>query len=607
MTSSPNKSLYLGAVVALLVSSSFSVTVGAQEKPRSLVPTFVEEQTGPTPKLVPNPLQAEKPLSVLVPESPTVKNKAEPVKSGDFVVQQLDAIHPATIGLINSDNGSLGQNMWQGTSTQLAAVLVDKIKRPDHSPQMLDLYRRLLLTGAVLPDTGADAEKLLDLRISSLIGAGWFDEARSLLKRLPQNAETTERQKFSANLDLLQGKEKEACRVAYSQKNEANEDSFWKKLDIFCRVLADDFDKAELGAALLEEDGESDSLFFTIFAALVGDKVDYSTIEGSVSALHFAMLRHSKGQFERSLVENSGLDVQKSMLALKERAGASALPIALNLVRADGVDTTAFIAEYTPSPVDDQNPQAADADTYTVMLDLLKSAETDSDRAIYIQALWQKAADAGDLFAVSALTLPVLETLPVGNYGADFNHKAVQLFLVHGKQSKAQEWERASRRAAFQGTPDERLAARKGIAILDNFILLSGAKGIARWNAASFPNWRKITSEDEGQAEKAAFLLSMMEVFGYSVTEENWDNLLLMDQKLTASNSNHALENNLVMAAVQGFVGKTVALSLLALGDEGPDKVSLTTLRAVTSALKNVGLVQEARQLALEVAVLRGL
>ncbi|MBL4666455.1 MAG: hypothetical protein JKY04_03685, partial [Sneathiella sp.] len=199
------------------------------------------------------------------------------------------------------------------------------------------------------------------------------------------------------------------------------------------------------------------------------------------------------------------------------------------------------------------------------------------------------------------------EALPVGNYGPEFNISALQFLLVHGNQVNAQEWERAIRRAAFKGSAEQRLVARRNVAKIDAYVLLSGMKGIARWNAGSFANWMKETSPDAGQTDNAVFLLSMMEVFGYSVSEENWENLLYLDQKMVTSNSNHALENALVVAAVQGYRGKTVALSLLALGEEGPDKVSLTTLRAVTSALKNVGLVKEARQLAVEVAILRGL
>lgn len=606
MTSSRNNHGYVWTCTALVLGCALSFTAIAQEKPRSLVPSFIENQTGGVPKTAPDTL-FDKPLIDQVPKALGTNTDSKKPKSGDIVVEQLSAIHPVSIGVPGADGSNLGRDMWQGTTGKLAVNLLEKIKLPRHSPQMLDLYRRLIFTGASATGNNSEMDQLLDLRISKMISAGWIDAAQSLLERLPQVSQTVERKRYMSNVALLEGRAKDACALTANSQIGTSGVSYWRKLEIFCRVLEDNFDRAELGAALLEEQGEVDPLFFTLFAALMGDKVDLSAEKGPATALHFAMMKRLQNDIEMNIIGASGVGVQKTLMLEKGRANAASLQVALNLASVQGIDAAAFVADFKNDTVETADSDDVSNSTYQVLLAALKTAIDDQEKATYLLALWQSAAEAGDWTSVSALTLPTLVALPVGNYGPEFSFSAVQLLLSHGEQAKAQEWERAIRRAAFRGTPEQRLAARKDVAKIDTYVLLSGMKGIARWNAGSFTNWMTETSGDEGQADNAMFLLSMMEVFGYSVTAANWESLLYMDQKLAASNSNHALENTLVDAAVQGHVGKTVALSLLALGSEGPDKVSLTTLRAVTSALKKVGLVEEARQLAVEVAVLRGL
>jgi len=597
----------------------YTGVAGAQEKPRSLVPSFVEKQVKESPNSAAedlfNPLKEVNPASRTSPPLAT--------DSQDMVVQSLDAIHPGTIGLLSAAQGGFGNGMWQGMSSELAATLVEKLAVPNSSLQMSDLYRRLLLSMAAMPDTKAGADRLLDARFDHIRQAGWLDDAATLFARLPANALTPARQKYGAELNLLRGQEADACAAADRQKEDASPDSFWTKLDIYCRLRANDLDRAELGAALLEDQGEDDALFFTLFAALAGDAVDISKIAEPLTALHLAMLRKLDTKFPVGAARISGLDIKKAMMQNKDRLGLALSPVAKMLAAANSLDVAAFNenvdqkrladtaitspAQIAEGAADTAQDASLGAKDFLTQLVELRAAVSNEEKAVRLSALWDAARQNGDLFAVSTLTLPELEALPVGGYGAEFNYEAVKMLLLHQRVPKALQWERAARRAASQGTAEERLAARSGIARLDMYVLLSGAKGIAKWNRTSFPNWVKILANDPEQGPKAAFLLSVMEVFGYSVSEENWDSLLYMDQPLAKTMSNHALENNLVMAAVQKFTGKTVALALLALGNDGPDKVSLTTLRAVTSALKAVGLEQEARQLAFEVAILKGL
>ena len=63
----------------------------------------------------------------------------------------------------------------------------------------------------------------------------------------------------------------------------------------------------------------------------------------------------------------------------------------------------------------------------------------------------------------------------------------------------------------------------------------------------------------------------------------------------------------LLLVACSGRGGETVLLALLALGEAGPARADPLVLAAVLPALSAVGLEREARALAIEAAIARGL
>jgi hypothetical protein len=68
-----------------------------------------------------------------------------------------------------------------------------------------------------------------------------------------------------------------------------------------------------------------------------------------------------------------------------------------------------------------------------------------------------------------------------------------------------------------------------------------------------------------------------------------------------------ALWHGLRDAAANGRLGETVLLSLIALSEGGVAETNLLSLSAVIESLREVGLREESRKLALEAAVTHGL
>ncbi len=609
MINSQNKQIILALTLSLMASVGAG-NVLAQEKPRSLVPSFVEEQTEKAgaaervPQAPVAPISDEKEL-FKAPEQNT---------SSTLQVQTLGALHPASIDVSqDSENKKLGANIWQGLSGQLVLALLEKIEAPVRSPALTNLYQRLLFNGSSIPDASVVGDQILKLRLKKLIDLGYFEAAGRYFARLPANVFDDDIRALKAQLMLLDGREEAACTdqiIGAAQ----GVTGFWAKFDVFCRIVKQEFNKAELGAALLEESGEKDPLFFSLVAASIGSQIDLSTYSQSSEPIHYALLKRLDAVFPPQLVASAVPSVKAALSTQLARVKEGAINLLLNEVQYGRPVNFTDILSIAQQPMQvistaSEKAQEGAAETplkapYAASLKSISENPLPEERAKGLMSLWTSAQDAGDLFAVAHLSLPILQDLPAGPYGQDFNRMILKILLVNDRVDLSRQWERTARRAAIQGTADERVAARKDITRLDTLILLAGVDGIARWNTASFNNWLQQMATDPDVALKGAFLLTMMEVFGYTVSDADWDRLITLEQTHRQAQSNHSFENTLVTAATSRQKGKTVALSLLSMGSGDVSAVSLTTLRAVTSALMAVGLEDDARKIALEAAIL---
>ena len=133
--------------------------------------------------------------------------------------------------------------------------------------------------------------------------------------------------------------------------------------------------------------------------------------------------------------------------------------------------------------------------------------------------------------------------------------------------------------------------------------------GSLGWSADALVNWWVGEQERSGDDafERAAVILTLMDAVGYDVPETSWRELLESSLTVTAYLPSVQLWRALETAAANGRVGETVLLSLLALGEVGPAGADPTTLHTVVSALRGVGLETDARRLALESALAKGL
>ncbi|MDF2365724.1 hypothetical protein [Sneathiella sp.] len=600
MTSSRNRfRLLFGTGLLIAGLTAMAPIAAAQDKPLNLVPSLG--------KATPATNTDKAPVSSAPITSAPQKNVLEGNRiKGAVVVQSLGGLNPASIGTLSATNGGLGSDMWQGSSQGRIQTLLEYLPVPHESPELQKLYRRLLLTSAAIPQGQGQPTELIRLRLEKLLAAGLVTDASDLVSRVPASSMTPELNRIATEVLLLQGQNEQACKVVDRTKA-ATVDNFWTKADVFCNIVAGNMPRAEIGITLLDETAGEDALFFALYDRLAGGNADLPETAQPLTALHFAMISLAKAAPSVAVLERAGnaflwalamdktADVNARFTAAYKSLSIGSIPALLSRRL---INEGAFLLET------EENPSLGQiAALYRDAL----GASADAEKTRLLGDLWAAGERDGSYLAAADLSMPLLSGMTAAEYGDVFELDALRLSLVGKEEATAALWERAVRRGALRGDFAERETARKFIARADAYMLISGTTGIARWNAVNFDAEDFDHSGAAAPGDNAGLYLAILDVMGEPVPDDLWAAALGAAQTSRPGFSNIVIERNLQSAAGAGLIGETVALSIAAIGSEGPGKTSSETLVAVIRALKAIGLEAEARQLALEAAVSRNL
>ena len=129
---------------------------------------------------------------------------------------------------------------------------------------------------------------------------------------------------------------------------------------------------------------------------------------------------------------------------------------------------------------------------------------------------------------------------------------------------------------------------------------------VNKYTPLRFKRWEQSRPASRLSSDKV-LVLTTLTALKESLNTEDWMDLL--DQSLTSNISMPVSQawHSLELASKGQRIGETVMLSLILLGDSGLSAVSPIVLAHVVSSLSNVGLEIEARRLAVEALLHRGL
>lgn len=622
--------LVLVLLAALLAQATQAQTVtqapapsGEVGPPRQLVPRPEPIDVGPPPKAVPpaTPTPGAGPATVgaatpapaetVVPIA--TKSATGPV-AGPIQVDSLGAVDPSSVGVLDEDQGGLGLDMWAGTPRSLVEKLLPRLPAGTRSHAMQNLMRRLLLSTARVPPGAAATRSLLALRIERLVAAGEMDAVQALLRVSPANLVDSELARAEVAGLLLAGDNSGACARSQAMLR-LDDDPYWLKAQSFCKALNNQNAAANLGVALLrEQGGEEDTAFVALMAVLTGERAADAVVESlaAPSALHLAMLRAAQQPIPGDAIEGAGpailravatapnadLDSRLRAAERAEQAGTLTPRALAEIYLSVAFQPEAFASALTTAEAD-EGPrgrallfQAAAVETVPVA------------RAEALAKIWLLARERGGFETAARVTADLAETIAPSPELLWFAADAGRALLAAGRIGAARRWlDFATERAAF-AEPDGAYAA----SVLWPLIAIGDREGSLPWSEERLDDWltRQQELPDEVRAPRVTLMLSVLEGLGYAPAGGRWTTLL--DGPLTVSRLmiTPALASGLAEAAAAGRIGETVLLALLALGDLAPTQADPGTLAAVVGALRQVGLAEDARALALEALLARG-
>ena len=576
------------------------------------LPGLAVAQVGEPVQLLPQTTPGYETPPPAAPETGT--GTGEPTAPQGFEIAPLDAIGTDYAGTLEPAAGGLGLDMWRGTDRINVERLLPALK-PTTSPVLTELTRRLLLSNAVAPAGRGSGKNLVPLRASLLADMGLVEEAVGLLRLLPADQRDADSGRLLAELSWRAGDPEGACAVVQESLPRLPIDNFWQEAAIFCQLRAGQTDQAMLGLDLLREQDRTDEIFFTLADAVAGEtKVEIPPLP-VVTPLYLAMARAAGLPVPKIAVH----EPPPLMLALIAESPEGDLESRLTMAEttaAAGVLSSKHLAAlYTAEP--------EDPGTLDTALDLPDIGTTPATRAILYQAavraalpeqrasFIQKALDADvsdpNYWARLPLYLPLLADIPATPQLSWLAEDAARHLFAGGQFERANSWVSVVEQSQLLDGPKMQLPNLQALQYI------AGA-------STAVPQLAEVGAQvDAGRP--LAFLadgnsggIERVRAIVDSLSAPNDESIIGGATSTLAPapapampQQNVNLWLDLGDAAAKQRVGETVLLTIAGLNATGLANAEPEWLSRSITSLRDVGLAQESRRLAIEAAIVNGL
>jgi hypothetical protein len=598
------------AAVALLASSS-GLPALAQDRPVTL--------TAPQPLGGP----AAAPVSADAPAKPA---EAAP----GIKIDKLEELDPNSVGLLDVGAGGFGIGMWKGTPRALVEALLPSLPGAPQSVAGRSLYRRLLLSAAEAPagEGAKDRPSLVAVRIGRLLDQGDVVSAQNLLRVVPQRHDDPAIGRARAEVAFLMNDNAGACAEVRARLGQ-NDTTLWRKAHVFCQLLAGDVPGANIGMGLLQEQGIEDAPFFGLARMLAGDKgVAVNGLE-KPEPLHIAMMRAAKVQIPPAVVTEGGAAVLRAVALspnadLDTRLAAAEQAEMRGAFEAEALRQLYLSVNFTPAELSGALSAAEKLSGPRARALLYRAARGQtvaSAQAEIISRAFALARKDGRLAVAMRVMMPVLSGIEPGEDLGWFAADAGSAIYALGDPGAASKWfalaltkpdaaakskDGAARIPAARALwPMAQLAALPIAATVDPSAPDAAPAEPAAapvLDAQAFELWWKaaaVLGNDE-RARRATRILSLAEALGARIDDGLWARLVTAPGAAQAKLPSAGLMNGLRRAAAARRIGETVLLALSALGADHPAKTDIRVLAPVVRALREAGLQEPARRLAVE-------
>jgi hypothetical protein len=582
------------AIILWSVDSGAAADLAQADQPVDILPSTIDQE-----------IPLTEPVAPAASDSTTAP--------AGFEVETLDEVGTDYVGTLEPEMGGLSVDMWRGSDRARIDRLLPRLQ-PTLSPTLSDLTRRLLLSSARAPVGPVGGRNLVAVRAERLATMGYPADALELLRLLPAKQRDADSARQIADLawrtyDLVGG-----CAEVAEAVGQFGADLYWQQAQVFCQLSAGKTAEAALGLDLLREDGGTDALFYDLAAAVDGTGGAAITELPVINPLYLAMLRSAHQPLPADIAKTTG-STEYPLIAESETADPAVRLALGEFAAAAGVLAPETLVEIYAA-------QPADPGVVDTVLDIPDAGETPESRAMLYQATQRGALpqiraqylqralavhlQSPDAWLRLRVFAPRLEELVPSPEMVGFAPDAARALYALGRFDLAQAWLQV-----VEQSPEWRNSGVVWPSLLAFDHLAGGNRPVPLLELLL-----EAPTDDQGLAptadgERAARVQALFDAFDDSVdlTGAATEGTVVASTEgaIEMPEKNLNLWLDLGDAAGGGRVGETVLLSLIGLQSQGFDQIEPVWIKRILRGLRRVGLEDEARALAIEIAIANGL
>ena len=560
-------------------------------------------------------------------------------------INRLDAVDVDAVGVLSNSQGGFGTNLWNGSQLLFIKRLLAEHPERVRSHVMRGLLRRVLLSAAT-PPKGAEGTAFTSARLEALMAMGEYKAGLALLEAIPRKNREAAFLTREVELHLVTGKVVKACGTVATEVTR-RKDRFWQKALIYCQILASETSKAEFGLALLQESETADNTFLTLAESMINGEPKLPEEFNNISLLHLAMLQTAK----LALPMVTARQYPAALMTIARDPTAADRFDALEIAAEEGLLSGVALRKWYMAAL----PAAGSATDMDARDKVLGSqgrawlygeasrSKIPVAKAEALRRIMESASEAGRLGGVARLFEPVVNTLTPENDLLWVAPAAFRMQVLTGQQERAAAWFALARRNASISS--------------DASVIYQSLIPLGAMMQVGHETYRKPPPLDNLSADQKILFLSLFHQLGGDVSLELLETLIYRSERptplpdpilwLRMTRLNDQKINPRVQAAseptrvqrppVPGVnpvqevseptviaqtlapscdgastdelprLGERILMMSVIMGDQSLGDLNPIIISEIVHGLKQAGLVAEARNLAMEVAVNAGL
>ena len=502
----------------------------------------------------------------------------------------------STIGLkaLADQPAIINSMLWSQTQMQDAVFLVEQAPFISASKTMRELVHAVI-TQPALPPEGNEGliETLVSARLNWLAGSGQSDRLSQMTRLLPDDDRWAEWRQWQVDYDLVRRADDTACAEAQANALQSL-DGFWQKANIVCLILVGDRMKASFAADILSDmlstNAEEDVNFFMLTDLLLGRRDSISLDLDNLSFLHLVLMDAAHEQISRDAFETLPASMIQASSSFRYLESDAAINTSYDsyirgLITAQQAQTLWRAQGAENQPVE---AALAEIDTQIITEDGRISEEGLPSAYLWIGLSERQSADT-DLLIMKSFVAEVKARRAYGMLPFYAN-------LI------------TARMASTDSVPEELSDGFEMVRAIynpqDTTLIASAAKSAQRLLSAGLDDkvsWRQIDDA------KALSLLPILRAKGVEIEDQDWMALAKSEAENTDASLSmryrevsFAAQQALNLASQNGQVGKTILLAAHLIDNADLGWIAPDDIVQIMSALKQIGLYDEADRLANE-------